>query len=230
AVDRVTNTVTLSGGRRFSHGSSPSANPLLVDDTGKSTPVVGVVRGDSISGLATTLNGGSARGNDTRVVQISGADDGRFTLTLNGHTTVPLNWNAAAPSVQAALAALPGVGAGNVVVDQVGNAYVVSLQGTLAGQPGWALGALTANGSGLIPPTGGPAPTATVSQISDGRIDYSAFGTVGINLGSGGNTVVAESTQTGATTTLNSGAGSDRLVVHAATGPTHVNGQAGDDT
>jgi RHS repeat-associated protein len=42
---------------------------------------------------------------------------GSFTLSVNGNDTSPLPFNATGPQVQAALAALPGVGAGNVFVD-----------------------------------------------------------------------------------------------------------------
>ena len=41
---------------------------------------------------------------------------GTYTLTFNGHTTTTLAWNATPATVQAALEALPGVGAGNVLV------------------------------------------------------------------------------------------------------------------
>lgn len=46
----------------------------------------------------------------------SAPSDGTFTLSFQGSTTVPIDWDASALAVQDALAALPTIGAGNVAV------------------------------------------------------------------------------------------------------------------
>jgi autotransporter-associated beta strand protein len=58
---------------------------------------------------------------------------GTFTLAFNAQQTSSLNWNATADEVQAALEALPTVGAGNVtVLGNVYTGYQVTFAGTLA--------------------------------------------------------------------------------------------------
>gem|GEM_PF-1178953 len=66
------------------------------------------------------------------------ATSGQFKLSFGGGTSPNLPFNATAAAVQAALEALPGIGAGNVAVsggpgDATGSSpYVISFQGTLA--------------------------------------------------------------------------------------------------
>jgi hypothetical protein len=66
-------------------------------------------------------------------VQVSGAS-GTFELTVNGQTTAPITIGANPGTVQAAVAALPGIGSGNVQVQGV-SPYLISAAGTLVGQP-----------------------------------------------------------------------------------------------
>jgi hypothetical protein len=55
--------------------------------------------------------------NEVQTISITGSPTGgTFTLTLSGHTTAAIAWNASAAAVQAALELLTSVGAGNVVV------------------------------------------------------------------------------------------------------------------
>ncbi len=75
---------------------------------------------------------------------------GTFTLSFNGQTTAPINWNAnntvLQENIQIALNALTNVGQGNMVVSAAANptiTYENALSG--ANQP-----ALTFNGAGLI--------------------------------------------------------------------------------
>ena len=54
---------------------------------------------------------------------------------LDHQTTGNLDWNADASVVQAALEALPAVGAGNVVVSRNDDVYTIRFQGTLSNAP-----------------------------------------------------------------------------------------------
>jgi len=141
-------------------------------------------RGDSISGLATTLNGGSQRGNDVQWWQISGANDGRLHADPECHTTCRSLERPTLPPFRPRWPARR-VGAGNVVVDRVPRQRVLRVAtGHAGGIPDGPLGARHANGSGLFPPPGGAAPL-DLEPISDGPLDYSAFGDGRDHLGSG---------------------------------------------
>ena len=82
--------------------------------------------------------------NEVQEVRLLGEpNQGTFTLTLDGHTTKPIAWNATASQVSAALRALPNVGAGgffkwsDVSVSKAAGAYqpwVVSFRSNLAGR------------------------------------------------------------------------------------------------
>lgn len=82
------------------------------------------------------------------------ATGGTFVLSFGGSSTGPLAYNASAAAVQAALEALPPIGAGNVAVsggpgDEFGDApYTIDFQGALAGTD---VEAVSVNGSGLAP-------------------------------------------------------------------------------
>jgi hypothetical protein len=80
---------------------------------------------------------------------------GTFTLSLNGQTTTALAFNASAGDVQNALAALPGVGVGNVSVT---TGYTVTFLNALGNQ---AVATLVADPTSL---TG----TVTVSVVASG--------------------------------------------------------------
>jgi hypothetical protein len=66
---------------------------------------------------------------------ISGGD---FTLTFDGEETDPIDWDATAAEIQAALEALPNVGEGNVVCTDgpiATDPVTVTFAGALAGLP-----------------------------------------------------------------------------------------------
>ena len=72
-------------------------------------------------------------GDNTQNITLSSATSGTFTLTVNNQTTAPLAFNATTAQVQAALQALPGVGANNVVISgTAGASYNVAFVGDLA--------------------------------------------------------------------------------------------------
>ena len=89
---------------------------------------------------------------------------GTFTLTFNGHTTGNIAYNANAngsSSIQSALAALTGVGTGNVAVTGNGGIFTVRFMGSLAGlaEP------LITSASSL---TGGSSPSVSTVNTSVG--------------------------------------------------------------
>ncbi|MDE2105857.1 MAG: hypothetical protein KGL39_52025, partial [Patescibacteria group bacterium] len=97
------------------------------------------------------LNAGGGSTNAVQLVTInSSVTSGTFTLTLSGHTTSGIAYNAPATgagSVQSAIAALANVGTGNVsVAGSASVGWTVTFDGSLAGvtEP-----AMTANSSGL---------------------------------------------------------------------------------
>lgn len=74
---------------------------------------------------------------------------GTFTLTYGGNTTTPIAYNATAAVVQAALAALPGVGPDFVVVTgPTSFVYTFTFRAGLGD-----VGAITADGSGMTTAT-----------------------------------------------------------------------------
>jgi len=92
-------------------------------------------------------------GTDAVQTIIVTATVGTYTLTFNGATTAPIAWNATAAQVQAALQALPSIGAGNV---SVSGSYVVAFTGTLGKAP---MPLITVDAAGL---TGSVAVASTV--------------------------------------------------------------------
>ena len=87
-------------------------------------------------------------------VSLGGATGGTFTLSFGTDTTGALAWNISAADMQAALEALPSIGAGNVSVTLDGSGYHIALRGTLYLTNDVHF---TVNGAGL---TGGSATSA----------------------------------------------------------------------
>ncbi|RJO72981.1 hypothetical protein D5S18_22160 [Nocardia panacis] len=101
--------------------------------------------------------------NEKQTVSITGTPTGgTFTLTYKGKSTTALVYNATAAQVQAALAGLSTIGAGNVAVAGTpGASYVVSFQGALAATN---LPVMTASSSF----TGGTSPSIAVAETTAG--------------------------------------------------------------
>ena len=100
-----------------------------------------------------------------QTIAIAGSPTGgTFTLTFNGQTTGSIAYNATANgtgSVQSALAALSGIGTGNVAVMGSGGVFSVRFMGSLAGT---AEPLITATSS----LTGGTSPSVSVVNASIG--------------------------------------------------------------
>jgi hypothetical protein len=105
----------------------------------------------------------AAGANEVQTVTISGSPTGgSFTLTYNGETTAAIAYNATAAQVQAALAALDEIGAGNVTVaGSAGGPYTVTFGGGLADEN---VPQMTATGSF----TGGTTPAVAVATTTPG--------------------------------------------------------------
>lgn len=114
---------------------------------------------------------------------------GTFTLTLSGHTTSALNWDATATNVRSALEALPNVGTGNVATvggALPGIAITITFQGALANTDIATLTSTDSFSGGSDPAshitvvdTGGPVATVCVrkdgeswDQVTDGSPVY----------------------------------------------------------
>jgi hypothetical protein len=112
--------------------------------------------------------------NEVNTLTMTGAPTGgTFTLTLNAQTTAAIPYNATAAQVQTAVAALAGVGVGNVRCSGgpfVTTPIVVTFDGvksgTLAGAP------MTATSAGL---TGGTTPTVGVTRTTTGLSNAGAY-------------------------------------------------------
>jgi hypothetical protein len=100
---------------------------------------------------------------EVQSVTITGVPTGgTFVLTFGDVATTDLPYNATAAAVQAALQALPGIGAGNVTVTgSAGGPYTVTFAGALAGQN---VAQLSATGDFI----GGTVPNVTVATTTPG--------------------------------------------------------------
>lgn len=87
--------------------------------------------GDSV--IPETSQAGVAAVNEQETITIV-ADGGYFTITYDGDTTDPLDWNASADEVENALMALDSIGDGNVSVTLANQVYTVTFIGDLGGQ------------------------------------------------------------------------------------------------
>lgn len=93
-------------------------------------------------------------------VTFSGATGGTFTLGFQGQTTTALADGVNAVKVQAALAALPAIGAGNVSVRQTEDNYYITFTGALAATD---VPQVVVDASGLTP-AGATAEVVTTRQ------------------------------------------------------------------
>ena len=111
AVDLAWTGIAQATGYRVYRGTSEAMDAVVFVDTGSTAPTFH----DTVGGAAGTLPTASA--------------------VLDHQTTGNLAWNADASVVQAALEALPAVGAGNVVVSRNDGVYTIRFQGTLSNAP-----------------------------------------------------------------------------------------------
>ena len=74
-----------------------------------------------------------SQANELQTLTIAGASGGTFTLSFESQETTALPYNASRGDVEAALAALPTIGSGDVGVTVNGSTYTIEFKGSLAG-------------------------------------------------------------------------------------------------
>lgn len=145
-----------------------------------------------------TVTGGPAADCVQRVTLPSGVAGGTFTITLDGHTTGNIAYNASSATVQTALQGLVNIGSGNVsVAGSAGGPFTCTFQGALANT---SVNAMTGDGSLLsgIPATvtelikgsagggGGGAGTNENQLVGFKTVDSGGSIVAGIQSGDGG--------------------------------------------
>lgn len=194
--------VTVAGSGSLTLGSS-----LLVSGGGSNTVSVNTLNLSSLHGnlyvgdnsTLTIQSGITGNGGVSEVqrLTVNGAPDGgtTFTLSFLGSTTGTLTYDSnpvtMAATIQAALAALPTIGGGNIAVTgSSAQAFDLAFTGALAS---YDHASVT---SSLVTPGGAPtAPTLSVAEVVKGSFGTLAKQGEGILVMSGGNT----STYTAAT-------------------------------
>lgn len=126
-VQNITCTVTLTP--RIPRGELLWA-PGLTPPRGIALPRM-VARFDP-DGILRTIVGAAVNAQQT--ITVTGTSP--YALTFDGHTTTSLAYNVPLATVDAAIEALPNVGAGDITVGGTpGSSYVVSFVGTLGSAP-----------------------------------------------------------------------------------------------
>ena len=162
-------TVCRKGLSGVGAGELSAPRVIAVDNSG------GASQGDVYVGAGV----GKERENEREFVEITGASEGSYTLSFGGHTTAAIPYTnvtgfneegADAQAAQAALEALPGIGAGNVKVKERGGnersvvlGLSVEFVGALSER---VVGLLSGDASGLLP--AGAELGVTVEQEGSG--------------------------------------------------------------
>ena len=221
-LDLIAAYVKVSGGA--------GTDILNVDDSGDTTGDIGYLTRDRLAGLGMTIDAGHAAAKPAWSITVVNAADGDFRITIGGHTTAAIAFDAKAKVVQDAINAALGGSYVTVTRSPVtrghGITYLIRWVGALTGAPP----AISVNGSGLVAASG--TPSITLATMSSGYIDHDSFETFVLGLGSGDDLFDVDSTQTGLSglSTVDGGAGDDVITVETTSGPTVLNGGAGADS
>lgn len=165
-------------------GGSPTGGGFLLAVGGDTTSQKVTITGSPSGGHFTLTFGGDTT---AETVTISGGPTGgTFSLSFGGHTASGLAYNASALAVQTALAALTGVGTGNVLVTGGdGGPYVIKFMNLVPTTTLTASSSLT-GGSPAIAVTGlSHNATATAVQAALAALD-SVAGNVSVTGSNGG--------------------------------------------
>ncbi|MGZ3196538.1 MAG: hypothetical protein ACXU60_05505 [Croceibacterium sp.] len=163
-----------AGNVACSGGPLPTANVIIIF-SGKlafaAQPAITVANNSLTGGttpapaIAHTTTGTIV--NDVQTLSVSGVPTGgSFTLTFNNQTTAAIAFNATAATVQTALVALPGIGAGNVTCTG-GPLPAASVTITFTNKLGLSPQPAIAVGSNGL--TGGTTPAPTVAHTVIGQ-------------------------------------------------------------
>ncbi len=221
-LDLIAAYLKISGGS--------GTDTVQLDDTGDSTGDIGYVTDSRIAGLGMSVDSTHDTAKPAWSITVGNAADGDFPITIGGHTTAAIPFDAKAKVVQDAINAALGGSFVTVTRSPVtrahGITYLIRWVGAFTGAPP----AVTVNGSGLVATSG--TPSILLDPMTRGYIDYDTFETFTLGLGSGDDLLDVDSTQTGTSglTTVDSGAGDDVLTVETTSGPTLVKGGAGADS
>jgi hypothetical protein len=132
---------------------------------------------------STTTHG--SRASEVQELDLGAATGGTFTLTIGADATIALAFDATTSDVQAALEALPSIGAGNVsVAGGIGGPYTVTFAGALAGQD---MTQITIDASALTRPGSATSATsangASASEVQEVDLGSPSGGTFTLTLG-----------------------------------------------
>lgn len=145
---------------RFAGELSGANQPLIV---GNGSNLAGAFAAAGSIGVVVASPGV----NERQTISLPGATGGTFLASFGGQITAPITFNAGnlaatATNIQAALAALPSVGAGNVAVASLGgNQFRVEFQGSLSARNVTSIGLGTSLLTGNL--------TATVDEVIAGH-------------------------------------------------------------
>jgi hypothetical protein len=122
---------------------------------------MGLVQSRAQRGLIVDSAGAPSAGtSEVQTLTVNGTPTGgSFKLKFQGRTTAAIAYNANAAAIQAALEALPNIGAGNVAVAGTGP-FTVTFQGNLAKK---AVATMTLAVNAL---TGGTTPTVAIAKTT----------------------------------------------------------------
>src|SRR5262249_15565387 len=155
--------------------------------------------------LATRTQGAATPARDDVQTVTVTATGGTFRLTLGGHTTAPIAFDASAHDVERALQIVLGDPfKSDVAVAKFGNTFVITLHGALRTvKNGLRVGFFSADTT---------PPARTIGGATRmGGIHYCGIETLNIDQGAGSDVLNVQSTS--AVTNLNTGAGNDRVYV-----------------
>ena len=124
-------TITSTTGATGTSTGTSNAGDIIVDANKRASNITpfSVTAPGTVPG-AGTYN--TLTQNDVQTLTLP-VDGGSFTLSFAGQTTVGIPFNSTIATIQAALTALPAIGAGNVVVTGTPTTPIINFQGTLAG-------------------------------------------------------------------------------------------------
>lgn len=118
-------TITFDG--EDLSGNQPQ---LTADAAGLTTPAPAISFGPAEDGPDPAGNGQTVYGAGQSFV-VEHATGGDFTLSFDGETTDPIDFDASAAEIQTALEALDGIGAGEAIVTVLGPGFLVSCGGSM---------------------------------------------------------------------------------------------------
>ncbi len=208
-----------SGGNTFTiNNTNSNTTTTLNSGTGSDTVNLKTDSGTTIINTQTGTDTVNVT-NDTATTTIN-TGGGNDTVNIQAtHATTNINNSAGADTIN--IGSLMPVTGGTVN----------NIQGTI-NVAGDAIDTMNVDDTGSTTAKTGTLTSSTLTGLGmgSGGINYNGLSVLNISLGSHGNTFTISNTSAGATTTLNSGTGSDTIYVTTDSGTTIINTQTGTDT